>query len=498
MSEEATTDGAKPEEHLSCDIAIVGAGAAGLAAGIFAAEEAARLAAVGGSKRRILLLDGAKQIGAKILISGGGRCNVTNVEAHPRDFCGNPPFVRNVLAAFGVDATIAWFESMGVGLVREETGKLFPKRGGAKGILEALTRRCTEAGAEIRTGHRVRELSAHPAGGAAVDGPGGETGDREDRAGSESGDAVSDREEPAGNEPGATRHPPAGFLLRHERGSVLAERVILATGGRSIPKSGSDGEGWEIARGLGHSVSATHPALVPLLLDPRLFHATLSGLSQPVELTTVANGKRVDRRAGSLLWTHFGISGPVVLDASRHWIAAREGDPKAELRGNFIPEWDAEKLEKWLLLRIGSTPRRSVLRVLADLLPEKFVRSYLGASGADPATAIGELRRDERRRLGAGLVDFSFPVIGDRGWNFAEVTAGGIPLSEVDYRTMGSRKAPGLFVVGEMLDCDGRIGGFNFQWAWATGYLAGIAAARSGSNGAVPLGARHPAPPSGP
>ncbi len=453
--------GVQLEESDAWDIAVVGAGAAGLAAAIFAAEESGRLVADGRPRPRILVLDGAEKLGAKILVSGGGRCNVTNEEIRPQDFNGNQPFIRNVLAAFGVAETVGWFESLGIRLVREETGKMFPAKGGAKAVLEALTKGCQEAGTTILTEHRVREVSIPPCEEASgVDADAGAEGE---------GEKASPR--------GAVR-PPAGFILRHDRGAFRARCVILATGGRSIPKSGSDGEGWEIAGRLGHSVTATHPALVPLLFDAGMFHGTLSGVSQPAELSTYLRGKRVDRRTGSLLWTHFGISGPVVLDASRHWIAAKAQDPGAELRCNFLPGWDAERLDRWLVRRVASTSWRSVVRVLSDLLPERAVRAHLGAGGIAASMPIGEVRREVRRQLVAGLVDFTFPVIGDRGWNFAEVTAGGVPLNEIDYRTMGSRKAPRLFLVGEMLDCDGRIGGFNFQWAWASGYLAGRAAAR--------------------
>jgi predicted Rossmann fold flavoprotein len=430
MMQEASTGDRVGRPADDCDIAVVGAGAAGLAAGIFAAEEARGLGVRGAP--RVVLLDGARKIGAKILVSGGGRCNVTNAEVQPRDFNGNQPFIRNVLAAFNERAAAEWFGSLGIRLAAEESGKLFPEEGGAKAVLAALTGRCMDLGVTILPEHRVHEVALN-----------------------------------------------GGCTLRHDGGTMRAARVILATGGRSIPRSGSDGEGWEIARRLGHSVGPSHPALVPLLLDPAMFHAGLSGLSLPVELSTYADGKRVDRRTGGLLWTHFGISGPVVLDASRHWGAANAAGNRVELRGNFLPGWDASRLDAWLIQRVESMPKRSIGRTLSDLLPERFVRVQLGARGIPAATAIGGLKRELRRRLVAVLVDFPFPVIGDRGWNFAEVTAGGIPLQEVDYRTMGSRKAAGLFLVGEMLDVDGRIGGFNFQWAWATGYLAGRAAVRS-------------------
>ncbi len=422
-----------------CDMAVVGAGAAGLAAGIFAAESARAR----GQALRIVLLDSAKKLGAKILVSGGGRCNVTHAEIQPEDFNGSRHVVRNILAAFDEQATVRWFDSLGVPLKREETGKLFPVSDSARTVLSALLRRCDELEIPILTQHRVQDL-------------------------------VREETEP-GQEP--------GFLVRYEQGALRARRVIMATGGRSLPRSGSDGSGWEIVRRLGHSVTGTYPALVPLVLREGMFHTELSGLSLPVELTTIADGKLLDRRTGSLLWTHFGVSGPVVMDASRHGILARAAGQRVEMRGNFLPGRNFEQREKWLIDRAMSRPRVSVGRIVAEQLPDRLAAALIRSAGIDPTVILSQLSRGQRRTLVHTLTDFVLPIAGDRGWNFAEVTAGGVPLPEIDYRTMASRKVPGLSLVGEMLDCDGRIGGFNFQWAWATGYLAGRAAAELEARG---------------
>ncbi|HEX5545755.1 MAG TPA: aminoacetone oxidase family FAD-binding enzyme, partial [Nitrospira sp.] len=251
------------------NVAVVGAGAAGLTGAIVAAETLAK----DGNPGPVLLLDGAKQIGAKILVSGGGRCNVTHDVITPKDFFGNRNIIRNILAAFSVERTIAWFTSLGVDLKREPTGKLFPVNDDARTVLTALLTRARHAGVIIRPSHRVTEIST-------------------------SG---------------------AEFLVRHSYGRTQASRVVLATGGRSLPRTGSDGFGYRLARDLGHRVTPTVPALVPLVLDRSVFHSTLSGLSHDVELITVVDDREVDRRTGSLLWTHFGISGPVVMDASRFW-----------------------------------------------------------------------------------------------------------------------------------------------------------------------------------
>ncbi len=415
------------------DIAVIGAGAAGLAAAIFAAEAGQEQGGL-----RIVLLDGAKNIGAKILVSGGRRCNVTHERVTPEDFHGTRHLVRNILAAFGVSETVQWFDSLRVTLKREETGKLFPITDQAETVLRALLARCQALGVEIRADHRVDGVSA-----------------------------VSDKPtDPA-------------FTIWHQRGECRARRAILATGGRSLPRTGSDGQGWIMAQKLGHTVTPTYPALVPLVLAPTMFHAELSGVSQEVELTTIVEGKPVDRRAGSLLWTHFGISGPVVMDASRCWTKAEGEGKSVEMRARFLPGMSQEAVDRWLTERRPAAPRRSTGSLLATKVPERFAVVLCRHLGVEPSTMLGRLGRGDRRKLVESLTRFALPVVRDRGWNFAEVTAGGVPLKEIDYRTMESRKTPGLYLVGEMLDCDGRIGGFNFQWAWTTGYLAGRSAVKS-------------------
>jgi predicted Rossmann fold flavoprotein len=413
------------------DVVVVGAGAAGLAAAIFAGETAEK-----SCRCTILVLDGAKTIGAKILVSGGGRCNVTHEVVRATDFFGNRHIIKNVLAAFPVQTTKEWFSSMGVELKREETGKLFPVTNKARTVLNAIITRCEGLGVAIHPDHRVTGIDHLP--------------------GSE-----------------------GRFAIHHAHGTLHTRKVILATGGRSIPKSGSDGFGYSLARRLGHSMTATVPALVPLLLDDAMFHKGLSGLSQDVELTTVANGRKIDRRTGSLLWTHFGISGPVVMDASRFWTLATERGDAAELYANYLPGKTQEQTKQWFMEEVAGHPRRSLAHTLAQLLPERFGDALCRHCECDPQITSAQLPRKDRNRLLDGLTRFRFPIERDRGWNYAEVTAGGIPLEEVNFRTMESKLVPGLYLIGEILDCDGRIGGFNFQWAWATGFLAGIAAATS-------------------
>ena len=408
------------------DICVIGAGAAGLAAAVFAGEAASP------RPQTIILLDGAKTLGAKILVSGGGRCNVTHEIVTAQDYFGNRRIMKNVLAALSVKDTVTWFASMGVTLKTEDTGKLFPVTDKSRTVLNALIDQCRKLGVIIRPNHRVADIE---------------------------------------------HSPDTGFTIRHSQGTLHAKKLILATGGKSLPKSGSDGSGYELAKRLGHQVTTTVPALVPLVLDDRMFHKTLSGLSQEVELTTAGNGKTVDQRTGSLLWTHFGISGPVVMDASRFWTLAKERGETASIYGNFLPGLTAEQVREWFMKQAREPPRRSLVKTLALRLPERFAEAILSSAECDTHTASGQLQKTNREHLIAGLTKFPFPIRQDRGWNYAEVTAGGVPLEEINFRTMESKLVPGLYLIGEILDCDGRIGGFNFQWAWATGLLAGRAAA---------------------
>jgi predicted Rossmann fold flavoprotein len=408
----------------TCDIAIIGGGAAGLAAAIVAARA--------DPTKRILILEATHQCGTKILASGGGRCNVTNANVTPDDFNGPRNIVRNILAGFNPRATVEWFASLGVELKTEETGKLFPVSDSAHTVLDALTRRCRELNIAIQTHCRVTAIT-----------------------------------------------PTAPFTILTADASFRAVKVILCAGGKSLPKSGSDGSGWDIARALGHTVTPTHQALCPLLLDASFFHTELSGIAQEVELSTFANGKRIDHRRGQLLWTHFGVSGPVVMDASRHWIIAHDQDQSVELRCNLLPGQDFQGADQWLLSQASARPRASLLTLLSQRFPERVAAAFLRHAHIDPATLANQFSREQRRALTHTLTALPLPVTGPRGWNYAEVTAGGVPLSEIDYRTLQSRKVPNLYLAGEILDCDGRIGGFNFQWAWSTGHLAGISAATS-------------------
>lgn len=405
------------------NIVVVGAGAAGLATAIFTR----RL----NPSRSVLLLDGATRPGAKILISGGSRCNVTNVAVTERDFSGGKStIVRRVLRGFPVAETVAWFAALGVSLHEEEHGKLFPDTNRARDVLDALLRETEAAGVVLRPATRV--IDVVPEGG--------------------------------------------GFRVDTSRGPLAGDAVVLATGGQSLPKTGSDGAGLEIARRLGHSIVPTTPSLVPLTFDTPPY-PQLRGVAQDVVLSVRVEGTITDRLAGALLWTHFGVSGPVVLDASRHWLRAKLEHRDVRITANFCQEDTFDTVDgRWTALA-ADRPRVSLHSALSEMLPASVAAALLQQLGIDGSLTLARLTRGDRRRLAHALVEWPLDVTGSRGYNYAEATAGGVALDDVDPATMASRRCAGLSLVGEMLDVDRRIGGFNFQWAWSSARLAARALA---------------------
>jgi predicted Rossmann fold flavoprotein len=410
----------------TADVLVVGGGAAGLAAALFAA----RLV----SPRRVVCVDGAKTVGAKILVSGGGRCNVTNRIVTERDFWGGDRrVIRNVLRAYPAEHAARFFEELGVALHEEEDGKLFPDTNRARTVLDALLDALRNAGAELHTSRRVSRVQR-----------------------------ADDQ-----------------FLVDTQDGEGYAARVVvLATGGRSLPKSGSDGAGYTIARALGHGWVETTPALAPLLLAGSL-HTRLAGVAQPAGVTVRAAGVADVRLEGSMLWTHVGVSGPVMLNASRHWLRAKLEGRDVTMLLHVLPGATLESLDAWVQEQQRAHPRALLRTVVASRLPASVADAWIAAAEIAETTSMSHLTRDDRRRLIAALLETPLAVVDSRGYTYAEVTAGGIPLAEIDPATMESRICRRLYVIGEMLDVDGRIGGFNFQWAWSSAWVAANAIART-------------------
>lgn len=433
---------------MSRTVIVVGAGAAGLTAALRAAEGGAR----------VTLLNAHPRIGLKILMSGGTRCNVTHVEVTERDYHGGSrPFVARVLRAFPAGAARAWLESLGVGLKLEPTGKYFPASDDAQTVLDALLGAVERAGVDVRSGARVVRMEA----GAASGGGGWRLGIRRVSASSAFPSQVAAH--------GATEWPlPAGTVDAWLEG----EAVVLACGGLSFPRTGSDGTGFALAQSLGHTIVPTVPALTPLTADDPLC-AELQGVTVDAALALASEEGTIHVR-GSFLFTHFGYSGPAALDLSRHWLRA---SGERRVSASFLPDTDDESLrEAWV--RSGSTsPQLSVRRWLGERLPDALVVALCREVGVEPSRRLAQVARAPRRALSDALLARALSVTGTLGYEKAEATAGGVSLAEIDPSTLASRKAPGVFICGEMLDVDGRLGGFNFQWSWSSGTVAGSAAA---------------------
>ena len=404
---------------------VVGAGAAGLLAALFAAR--------GGV--RVLLLESHPKPGAKIRASGGGRCNVLPSHAEPADFHteGSRHALRNVLLSWPLAEVRAFFErDLGVPLKVEPSGKLFPESDDPSEITGALQSACDRAGVRRRAGARVSELRA-----LGVDASDG-----------------------------------ARFALTLASGErIRAHAVALCTGGLSLPKTGSDGWGYPVAERLGHRLRPRYPALVPLLAADARW-GELAGASVRATLRVLRGGRCVEARSGDLLFTHRGFSGPVVLDVSH--ALTRAGHRGVTLRAAWLGEdaaaWDAR-------LREGGA--RTVRNLVRALLPKRLADLLVARAGVDADRALARLSRGERARLAEQLGACPLEIAGDEGYRTAEVTGGGVPLEELATRTLESRRVPGLFFAGEILDVTGRIGGYNFLWAWVTGRKVGIAVAHA-------------------
>jgi predicted Rossmann fold flavoprotein len=418
--------------EIPVDIVVIGAGAAGFMTAIWAGRtvQAAHVS------RDILLLDSQWKIGAKILMSGGTRCNVTNQEVRPSDFKGGPShFVKHAFKIFTTQETIQFFKEIGVTLCLEPSGKYFPSTHNAQTVLSALMKEIERVGVTLKRGVRITKIKR-----------------------------VGDI-----------------FHLRTEAGNdqVLARKVVVTTGGLSHPTTGSDGRGYTIAKNFGHTIERTFPALTPLLTNDNDWKR-LSGISLETKLSYFENeAKKCDYR-GAFLFTHFGFSGPAALNVSRHFASAKTED-EPHIVVNFLPQHNDESLKKSFRDAWKKSPKRYIKNILTEehLLPARFVEMFLEKIGVDRKQQIGVLRREHWKQLIRMLLSYPLEVSGVFGYQKAEVTAGGVCLKEINVSTMESKKMNGLYFAGEVMDVDGRIGGFNFQWAWTTGAIAGRSAARS-------------------
>ncbi|MCL4219782.1 MAG: NAD(P)/FAD-dependent oxidoreductase [Phycisphaerales bacterium] len=416
------------------DIVVVGSGAAGLMTAITAARALKHTSTGAASPHTVVVLDGARTIGAKILVSGGGRCNVTHHHVDDHQYAGGSPHaIRKVLRQFDVSATVRFFRELGVELKREDTGKLFPITDNARTVLNALLAEARRLGVDIVHPWRVTTI---------------------ERIGQ-------------------------NFVLHRADADERwhARRLVLATGGMALPKTGSDGAGYALARSLGHSLTQhIFPALVPLVVGEKSRWITdLAGISARVGVEVRSStARRIVRFHDDILFTHFGLSGPAIMDASRHLTDARHTDRNAVLSIAWLPNLTFEQVDQ-ALLALGP---RSPAAWLREQFPDRLARALCLGAGINPAAPAHRLTKEARRSLAHNLTAMPIDIARDRGFAHAEVTAGGVTLSEIDPNSMHSRVCDNLYLVGELLDVDGRIGGFNFQWAWSSGFVAGSALAR--------------------
>jgi predicted Rossmann fold flavoprotein len=410
-------------------VVVIGAGAAGTMASIFAATAGAET----------ILLERTRDGGRKILISGGGRCNVLPAQLDESRFVtdSSSNTLRKIVRAWPLAEQIAFFErEVGITLEEEvESAKLFPASHKARDVRDGLLALAERRGVDLRTDTQVTDIVRDGDGWAVL----------------------------------TTTEPP-----------LHADAVIVATGGLSVPNTGSDGTGLRLLTKLGHVVHPTYAALTPVTADNSPF-AELSGISLEVALTA-RDATRTASATGGFLFTHRGYSGPSVLNVSHVVVRSRQdtSPPDATLRVRWTPHdeaaWEA-------LLKPQGT--RQVSTAVRNEMPERLSAVLLAQARVEPTRLLAELTREERKRLIETLVRGTLPWHGDEGYKKAEVTGGGVRLSEIDPRTMQSRLHSGLYLCGEVLDAFGPIGGYNFLWAWVTGRAAGTAAGKAIASSSV-------------
>ncbi len=405
----------------SYQVAVIGAGAAGMLAAARAGERGLH----------VVLLEKNPKAGVKILMSGGTRCNLTQatdrrgiVEA----FGPQGTFLHSALAALGPEELVAMFEAEGVPTKVEATGKIFPVSDRALDVRDALVRMVRRAGVELRLGEGVTKLTKNE----------------------------------------------VGFFIQTDHEELSAAQVVLTCGGQSYPGCGTTGDGYAWAKQLGHKIVPPRPALVPLLSDARWVQE-LSGVTIAyvrVQIWSGDSAKPIAERRGSFLFTHFGISGPVVMDVSRAITARPDADDWRAVC-DFLPIYSREQLLQSLAQEATVGGKRTVRTVAGQWLPQRLADALVAEAGLPTDQRISELSKAGRSKLIDSIKGQRIPLRGSLGFKKAEVTAGGIDLAEVDSRSMQSKLVPGLFVAGEILDLDGPIGGYNFQAAFSTGWLAG-------------------------
>ena len=405
-------------------VIVVGGGAAGMMAAAAASQTGAQ----------VLLIEKNEKLGKKLFITGKGRCNLTNA-CDPDIFFGNvitnPKFMYSSFYGFSNDAVMEYFESLGCGLKTERGDRVFPVSDKSSDVIKALERSVRDNGVTVKLNTKLERIELSN--------------------GQVSG-IVTDRD-----------------------GKIAADRVILALGGVSYPGCGASEDTFRIADSLDIAVKEAEPSLVPLVAGdewvPRLQGLSLKNVSARLYI----GDRKIYEGFGEMLFTHFGVSGPIILSASAHIMEKMYGqDPVIHI--DLKPALDHKQLNERVLRDFSSVMNRQFCNSLDKLLPSKLIPVIVDLSGIDGHKKVNEVTREERERLVNLIKDLKLNITGNRGFNEAIITRGGISVREIDPSTMESRKIPGLYFAGEMIDVDALTGGFNLQIAWSTGHLAGICA----------------------
>ena len=408
-------------------VIIIGAGAAGLLAGISAAQEGAQ----------VTILEKMAQPGKKILITGKGRCNITNASDLPeiiKNLPGNGRFLNSALHGFTNDDIVELLESHGLPTKVERGNRVFPVSDKARDVVDTLLKIYYGLGGKLLCSHKVTAILT--AGGAV-------TG------------------------------------VKTVNGTFTCDRVILCAGGSSYPGTGSDGSGVKMAAALGHTITPLRPSLVPLESDYPYVN-DLQGLSlRNVKGELKADGKKIAEEFGEMLFTHFGVSGPIILSLSNKASEALAKGQEVELVIDLKPALSPEKLDARIQRDFAQYSRKQLANGMKDLLPQRLIPVVCDMAYLDENKYVNQISREERRRLLEALKAFTVPITGTRPIAEAIVTAGGIAVKEINPKTMASKLVQGLYFAGEVMDVDGYTGGYNLQAAFSSGYAAGKAAANS-------------------
>jgi len=402
-------------------VIVVGTGPAGLLAAGRAAEQGAR----------VLVLEKMRSEGRKLLITGKGRCNITN-DASSAEFIKHVfpdgRFLRNAFSQFYSKDIISLLQKYGVESTLERGGRYFPAGDKSQDVLRALLEWANELNVEIRTGQRVEKLLT---------------------------------------ENGTIQGVQSNGVVFH------AEKVILATGGKSYPATGSTGDGYDLAKSVGHTVEKPIPALVPLETKGNLAQ-NLQGLNlRNVKAVVWVNGKKAGEAFGEMLFTHFGLSGPIILTLSRIVVTALQNKAKVEITVDLKPALDDQKLDNRLLRDLNEHGKKQLANIFRNWLPAFMIPVFIEELKLDPEKAGHQVNSKERKQIRYLLKNLRFEVAKHRPFKEAIITAGGIPTKEIAPKTMESRLVKGLYFAGEIIDLDAETGGYNLQIAWSTGWLAG-------------------------